>query len=118
MMETAINKFQREIILALALILIGAGYTASYEAPYNKYELRVNEIDAVMQGVLQNPSIEAYESAQYELSIQGDWANRQTDEKKGDFEAYLESCNDVIISLYHGEQPDTSKMNSLKNKLI
>ncbi len=117
-MESIIFKFQKEIIVALALILLGAGFTASYESPYDPYESRINEVDAMMQDVINNPSEEALVSAQHKLSLHGDWAYRQSD--AGDFEAYLEACNGVLIQLhkYPGETPDVSNMNLCRSKLI
>ena len=119
-MESIFIKFQKEIITALALILIGAGvgnYTGA-EKPYDPYEGRVSDIDAMMRDVINNPTQDALEAAQYNLSIQGDWSFRQTDDKKVIYEPYLEACNSVVIALYYGEDPNLLEMTELKNELI
>lgn len=110
-------KFQKEIVIALALILLGAG-VGSYEKPYNPYENRVNDIDLMMQGVLTSHSQDAATNAVDALAIQGDWANRQTGEQKVIFEQYLEACKVVCIDVYYGRSADTSEMNRLKNELL
>jgi len=118
-MESVIlQKFQKEIIIALALILLGAGINASYDKPYNPYESRVLEIDGMMQSLVENPSQDAADSVIDSLALQGDWAYRQTGEQKVIFEEYLEACKTVAVDVYYGMEVDTSKMNELKNKLI
>ena len=116
-MESVIlQKFQKEIIIALALILLGAGINMDSE--YNPYESRVLEIDGMMQSLVENPSQDAADSVIDSLALQGDWAYRQTGEQKVIFEEYLEACKTVAVDVYYGMEVDTSKMNELKNKLI
>ena len=118
-MESVIlQKFQKEIIIALALILLGAGINVSYEAPYNPYEDRVLEIDSMMQSLVENPSLGAAESIIDSLALQGDWAYRQSGEQKAVFEEYLEACKTVAVDVYYGREPELKEMNRLKNKLI
>lgn len=117
-MEAIINSLKKEIIVALALILIGAGVSASYEAPYNPYEDRVSQIDVMMHELISNPTDEKLEAAYWTLWEHGQWSGRNYLDGKGDFEAYLEACNGVRLDLKAGETPDISGMNRLKNKLI
>lgn len=116
-MYTVLAKLHKEIIIALALILLGAG-VGSYEEPYNPYENRVEDVYLMMQELIANPSQLAANDAVDALAIQGDWANRQTGEQKVIFEQYLEACRAVCIDVYYGRSFDTSEMNSLKNELI
>jgi len=116
-MESVIlQKFQKEIIIALALILLGAGINMDSE--YNPYESRVLEIDGMMQSLVENPSQDAADSVIDSLALQGDWAYRQTGEQKEVFEEYLEACKAVAVDVYYGMEADTSKMNEKKNELI
>lgn len=118
-METIVNKLQREIIVALVLVLIGAGVTASYEAPYNPYDGRVSQVDAMMQDALNNPTELNLGAAQDELFYTYyPWAERQTSEGKDTFIDYLEACNQVIIQTSKGIDADTSKMNELRDTLL
>ena len=116
-MESIIlQRFQKEIIIALALILLGAGINMDSE--YNPYEDRVLEIDSMMQNLIDNPSQDAAERVIDSLALQGDWAYRQEGEQKAVFEENLEACKTVTVDVYYGMEVDTSKMNELKNKLI
>lgn len=117
-MENIFNNFKREIIIALALILIGAGYTASSEAPYNPYKERVSQIDVMMTELIANPTDEKLEAAYWTLWEHGQWSGRNYLEGKADFEAYLEECNSVRLSLKAGETADTREMIKLRDKLI
>lgn len=122
MIQTAVlKKFQNEIILALALILLGVGigYNTANDKPYNPYESRVLEIDGMMQGVLNNPTETNLVDAQQDIFYTYyPWAERQAEgEQKDTFVAYLEACNQVIISLSKTEQADTSMMDELRNEL-
>lgn len=117
-----LKKFQNEIILALALILLGAGvgYNTTSEEQYNPYESRVLEIDGMMQGALNNPTETGLADAQQDIFYTySPWAQRQVaGEQKDNFIAYLEACNQVIIEKSNGIEPDTSKMIKLKNELL
>jgi hypothetical protein len=117
-----LKKFQTEIIVALALILIsaGIGYNVADENPYNPYKSKVVEIDGRMQEVLLNPTENNLANMQTDLFyIYDPWGDRQVaGGQKGNFIDYLESCNQVIISLSQTGEADTSKMIALKNKLI
>jgi len=118
-MESVIlQKFQKEIIIALALILLGAGVNMTTEKPYNPYESRVLEIDVMMQDLVENPSQGAADNAVDALALQGDWAYRQSGEQKAVFEEYLEACKTVAVDVYYGREPELKEMNMLKNKLI
>jgi hypothetical protein len=121
--QTAIlKKFQNEIIVALALILIsaGIGYNVAHENTYNPYESKVVEIDGRMQEVLLNPTENNLANMQTDIFyIYDPWGDRQVaGGQKDNFIDYLESCNQVIISLSQTGEADTSKMIALKNKLI
>lgn len=129
MIQTAfLKKFQNEIILALALILLGAGAgynvteesnTISLDSNYNVFEVRTQDVSGMMDIVLANPTEENLVNAQQNILYEyAPWANRQTGEKKEQFLDYLEACNQVIISLSETGEADTSKMESLKNDLI
>ena len=116
-MESVIlQKFQKEIIIALALILLGAGINMDSE--YNPYESRVLEIDGMMQSLVADPSQSAADDAVDALALQGDWAYRQTGEQKAVFEEYLEACKTVAVDVYYGREPELKEMNMLKNELI
>jgi len=115
---SSIANFKKEIIVALALILIGAGYTAAYEAPYNPYESRVSQIDVMMQEVILNPTDAKLEDAYWTLWEYGQWSGRNYYDGKENFEAYLETCNMVRLDIKAGKTADLTKMNALKNKLI
>ena len=112
-----ITNFKKEIIVALALILIGAGVSASYEAPYNPYESRVSQIDVMMTELIANPTEANIDAAYWTLWDYGQWSGRNYYDGKENFEAYLEACNDVRLSLKTGENADIREMNRLKNKL-
>ena len=118
-MESVIlQKFQKEIIIALALILLGAGVNMTADEPYNPYESRVLEIDGMMQSLVADPSQSAADDAVDALALQGDWAYRQTGEQKAVFEEYLEACKTVAVDVYYGREPELKEMNMLKNELI
>lgn len=120
-MNTIINSianFKKEIIIALALILIGAGYSASYEAPYDPYTSRVTQIDVMMTELIATPTEANMDAAYWTLWDNGQWSGRNNYDGKENFEAYLEACNIVRLDLEAGKTADLSKMKSLKNKLI
>jgi hypothetical protein len=108
------------VALALILISAGIGYNVADEKTYNPYESRVTEIDSRMQEVILNPTENNLVNMQTDLFyIYDPWADRQpSGEQKDTFKAYLEACNQVVISLSKTGQADTSKMTELKNKLI
>lgn len=119
---SVLKKYQTELLVALALILLGAGigYNTASEAPYNPYEARVLEIDMMMQNIIDNPAERALVDAQQDLFYTYyPWAERQVDgQQKEIFVEYLEACNQIIISISKGLEPDTGEMIRLKNELI
>jgi len=117
-----LKKFQNEIAVALALILLSAGIginTASDE-PYNPFESRVLKIDERMQDLINNPVNNDLANMQQDIFYDYyPWAERQAaGEQKDTFIAYLEACNQVVIQLSKGGEADTDKMNELKAELI
>lgn len=117
-----LKKFQNEIAVALALILLSAGIginTASDE-PYNPFESRVLKIDERMQDLINNPVTNDLANMQQDIFYDYyPWAERQAaGEQKDTFIAYLEACNQVVISLSKTGEADTSEMNELKAELI
>lgn len=117
-METVINSlnnFKKEIILALALVIIGAGYTASTDGPYSA---RVSQVDAMMQELISNPTEAKLDDAYWALWEQGQWSGRNPLEGHGTFEEYLEACNSVRLDVKAGNTPELSEMNKLKKDLI
>jgi len=126
-----LKKFQNEIIVALALILLGSciGYTVSengrseivIDAPdYNIYEKPVTDINNSVYGALTNPTNNNLVNVQQDLFYTYyPWAERQVDgQQKEIFVEYLEACNQIIISISKGLEPDTGEMIRLKNELI
>ena len=121
-MSITLEAANKKLIFALlsALLLVGAigGSQTQTKTTFNVYEYKVGLIDEKMQAVLENPSEGNIKAVYYNLLEETQWSGRHVSEQSATYEAYLEACNDVLLSLSKGEQPDTSKMESLKNDLI
>jgi len=123
-MNYIFERFQREIYTVVALMLIGAtgGYTVSeiHNEPIDPYtqeiNIRVSEVNAMMQDLIENPSKEAAEDINYQLRLQGNWSNRNYGEQKEAFEAYLEACNKVVIAEYKGSSDLSQKIAIMEEK--
>lgn len=121
-MSILLTKAKTELTLALALVLLtaflGSNVSNHTQKEYNPYSDKAQEVNAMMQGVLTNPSETNLETAQNNIFYDyAPWAKRQNDSQKEEFLSYLEACNQVIISMSKGQQPDTSKMDELYNNL-
>jgi len=120
------KKFQKEIIFALVIALLGAGYnvseqqnTLTIDLNYNAFEARTTDVSKMMDVVLTNPTEENLINAQQNiLYAYAPWANRQTGEQKNLFLDYLEACNQIIISISNGETADTTEMYRLYYLLV
>lgn len=123
-----INKFQKEIVLALALILFGAAVdhtvsnnseTIVIDSNVDVYTSMAEEVQGSMQDVIANPSEKNLEAMQDDLFYTYyPWAQRTEGDKQEEFIAYLEVCNQVVISLHKTGQADLTDMNTKYNSLI
>lgn len=126
-MTVLIKNVQNELIMALALLLLGAstGYNVSdhsnvitIDSDFDSYQDKAEEVNILMQDVILNPG-------NYDLGAVQDkifyeyypWAERHSDSRQGTFVAYLEACNQVVIGLSNGEQVDTTEMDQLYREL-
>lgn len=124
-MSYIFSKIQKELFIALTLVLLGAtgsqvisNSTGPVEAPYNPYNDRVSQVDTLMQDALLNPEQTDLASLQDTIfATYGSWAGRQTGEQKEDFIAYLEACNQVVISLSKEGNPGLQEKVNLMNEL-
>ncbi len=102
-MGVIIQAANDKVILALisALLLtgaIGSNYTAT-EEKINVYDYKMEQIDTQMQGVIANPTDANIKAMYYDLMEEMQWSHRHVSERSAEYEAYLESCNDVLINL-------------------
>lgn len=115
-----LKKFQTEIAVALALIFLsaGIGYNAADDEPYNPYESRVDSIDKMMQNVITNPTDDNLGNMQTDIFYTYyPWAERQTEgEQNGNYIAYLEACNQVVISLSKEGNPGLNEKINVMNE--
>ena len=127
-MTLILKNAQNEVIMALALILLGVsvGYnvsepqnTITIDSDYDSYQVMATNLNIVMQDVITNPG-------NYDLgTVQGTifydyypWVQRHPDPRQETFTSYLEACNQIIISISNGETADTTEMYRLYYLLV
>ena len=110
-------------LLMLAVILFGAGYTASETQqpqvediePFNQFAYKAEHVvNPLMQDVIAQP-------VEYNLLVADNrlnnefvtWANRETGDDKKLFIEYITACDKVIDDMQDGKEPDTSEMDRL-----
>lgn len=131
-MRYVLSKAQQQLFAAIALVLLGVGVEhiitgTQQEQPeaFDIYNYKINTnpgIAQMMQIVINNPTPANIEAAHYNLGLEGDWAYRQQGNRARSYEAYLEACNDVLISLSKQNHPDLqakiARMNEKKELII
>ena len=102
-MITVLNAASDKMVLALisAFLLTGviADDSSPTEAKFDIYDYKVGQIDIKMSEVLANPTNENINKVYYDLIEEMQWSHRHVSERSLEYEAYLESCNDVLINL-------------------
>jgi len=111
-----------KLVLALmsALVLSGAIGGSHVQTDFNTfdiYEYKAEQINNEMKVVSENPSDENIKAVYYDLLEEMQWSGRHVNEKSATYEAYLEACNDILISFSKGQQADTTEMNTLYAEL-
>jgi hypothetical protein len=86
---------------------------------FDQFSDRTSDVNTMMVATLTNPTYDNLRSAKSKLLISHwNWSERESGQNKELFQAYLLACVQVIEDKQAGNEPDLTKMNSLKNKLI
>ena len=129
--SAAIQYIKDKWVLALVSALLLTGVMGNYTistpqdgtTPVNSmtaWELRTVQIDTMMHGIIANPTENNVGAAYWDLKDMGDWSYDNPGPQTAAFEAYLEACNDVRLSLKRGDSQETVNqyivtMNEKKN---
>ncbi len=109
MLQAASDKFLLALISALLLTgAIGGNYAQS-EEKIDIYDYKMGQIDEKMNVVIADPTDANIKAVYYDLMEEMQWSKRHVSERSAEYEAYLESCNDVLISLSKGEYTEPTE---------
>jgi len=121
-MGFVLDAANEKLILTLLSLLILSGAVGDNhtqtEKPFDVYEYKTELIGNQMLYVISDPSNSNIHAVYYDLLEEMQWSGRHISTKSATYEAYLEACNDVLISLSSGEQADTTEMNALYAELV
>lgn len=111
MLGAASDKFILALVSALLLTgAIGGNYTPT-EEKINVYDYKMGQIDDKMKAVMADPTEANINAVYYDLMGEMQWSKRHVSDRSSEYEAYLESCNDVLIGLSKGEFVTTTEKN-------
>lgn len=114
MVEAASDKFILALVSALLLTgAIGSNYTHT-EEKINVYNYKMGQIDEKMKVVIADPTDANIKTVYYDLMEEMQWSKRHASDRSAEYEAYLESCNDVLISLSKGEYVGATETQEVK----
>ena len=76
----------------------------------------MGQIDKEMNVVMENPTDENIHAVYFDLMEEMQWSHRHVSDRSSEYEVYLESCNDKLISLSNGEHAGiTTTQNNEQN---
>ncbi len=129
------NPIQQAI---LAILLVSAGFSTGYTVSdhqgtpeaqaviieeqlrdFDQFSYKAQEVDAMMQDVISNPTETNMRMANNKLKINyANWEHREYGENKELFSEYRIACQVVIDDMQSGKLADTTEMNLLYNELV
>ena len=116
MIGAASDKFILAIISALLLTGALGGNFAHTEKQADVYDYKMGQIDKEMNVVMENPTDENIHAVYFDLMEEMQWSHRHVSDRSSEYEVYLESCNDKLISLSNGEHAGiTTTQNNEQN---
>jgi len=99
MIGAASDKFILTLMSALLLTgAMGGNYTPT-EEQINIYDYKMGQIDDKMKVVMEDPTEANIHAVYYDLMGEMQWSERHVSDRSLEYEAYLESCNDILINL-------------------
>ena len=102
-MITVLNAASDKMVLALISAFLLTGVIADDYSPtevkFDIYDYKIEKIDTKMSEVLSNPTDENINTVYYDLIEEMQWSHRHVSDRSLEYEAYLESCNDILINL-------------------
>ena len=122
-----IPQYQQAVAaMLLATIVFGVGYTTADvnhvqdAKQFDQFAYKAkNDVNVMMQVVIAEPNDYNLLAANNKLKIEyTNWAKRENGQNKELFFNYLNACENVIDEMQAGNEPDLTKMNTLKNELI
>ena len=102
-LEAASDKVLFALISAILLAGAIGGNYAQPEEKIDIYDYKMGQIEQKMKVVIADPTDANIKAVYYDLMEEMQWSQRHIGERSDEYEAYLESCNDVLISLSKGE---------------
>lgn len=111
-LNAASDKLIFGILSALLLTGVIGGNVVHTENQMDIYDYKMGQIDKEMKAVMENPTDENIQVVYFDLMEEMQWSHRHISDRSSEYEAYLETCNDKLISLSNGGYEDkTTKHN-------
>ena len=105
-LNAASDKLIFGILSALLLTGVIGGNVVHTENQMDIYDYKMGQIDKEMKAVVENPTDENIQVVYFDLMEEMQWSRRHISDRSSEYEAYLEACNDKLISLSNGNHED------------